>query len=239
MNQKSMVHLIFIVVLAGWHNLLLSTRIAIGKLDLCAGPDKQDQQPLRNAVLLNTSVKLKKLAWEKPAAASAYTSRSVTVLSPATTPSAPQYYLGRKTTFLTTKQRAIRLQTGGDLRFFTEMCSKEFYNQPKASLPLPAPNISPPCHPLSLPLLLPSNPAPDLTSYDILTARLYPRPLTILTTRKLNKEMMTTQAARKLVAAKQQFEEIHQMNKKNHRMQPQQKEEEDKQKRDKVEAAQH
>ncbi len=170
MNQKSMVRLIFIVILAGWHNLLLSTRIAIGKLDLHAGPDEQDQQPLRNAKLLNTSVKSKKLAWENSAAAFAYTSRSVTVLSPATTPSAPQYYLGRKTTFLTTKQRAIRLQTGEGSRFFTEPCSKEFYDQPKAPLPPPAPNISLPCHPPSLPLLLPSNRAPDSTSYNILTA---------------------------------------------------------------------
>jgi hypothetical protein len=142
MNQKSMVHLIFIVVLAGWHYLLLSVRIAIGKLDLRAGPDKGDQQPLRNAVLLNTSVKLKKLAWENPAAASAYTSRSVTVLSPTTTPSAPQYYLGMINTFSMTKQRAIRLQTGGGSRFFTEPRPQKFYNQPKAPLPPPAPNIS-------------------------------------------------------------------------------------------------
>jgi hypothetical protein len=137
-----MVHLIFIVVLAGWHYLLLSIRIAISKLDLRAGPDKRDQGPLRNAVLLNTSVKSKKLAWENPTAASAYTSRSVTVLSPATTPSAPQYYLGRKNTFSTTKQRAICLQTGGGLRFFTEPRPKKFYDQPKAPLPPPAPNIS-------------------------------------------------------------------------------------------------
>jgi hypothetical protein len=33
MKQKSMVHLIFIVVLAGWHNLLPSARIATGKLE--------------------------------------------------------------------------------------------------------------------------------------------------------------------------------------------------------------
>jgi hypothetical protein len=91
MNPKSMVHLIFIIVLAGWHNLLLSARIAISKLDLRAGPDEQDQQLLRNALLLNTSVKSKKLVWENPIAASAYTSRSVTVLSPRTYPSAPQY----------------------------------------------------------------------------------------------------------------------------------------------------
>jgi hypothetical protein len=31
---------------------------------------------------------------------------------------------------------------GGDSRFFTEPRSKDFYDQPKASLPLPAPNIS-------------------------------------------------------------------------------------------------
>ncbi len=141
-NPKSMIHLIFIVVLAGWHNLLLSARIAISKLDLCAGPDEQDQQLLSNAVLLNTSVKSKKLVWENPAAASAYTSRSVTVLSPATNPSALQYYLGRKTTFSMTKQRAIHLQTGGGSRFFTEPHCKEFYDQPKAPLPPPAPNIS-------------------------------------------------------------------------------------------------
>jgi hypothetical protein len=237
MNQKSMVHLIFIVILAGWHNLLLPTRIAISKLDLHAGPDERDQRPLKNAALLNTSVKSKKLAWENPTAASTYTSRSVTVLSPATTPSVPQYYLGRKTTFLTTKQRAICLQTGGGLRFFTEPRSKEFCDQPKAPLPPPAPNISPPCHPPSLPLLPPSNRAPDLTSYDILMAGLYPRPLTILMTRKLNKEMMTTRATGKSFAAKQQVKEIRQMNKKNHQMQRQQKEEEDKWKRDKAEAA--
>jgi hypothetical protein len=110
MNPKSIVHLIFIVVLAGWHNLLLSARIAISKLDLRTGPDEQDQRLLRNAVLLNTSVKSKKLAWENPIAACTYTSRSVTVLSPVTNPSAPQYYLGRKTTFLTKKQRAIHLR---------------------------------------------------------------------------------------------------------------------------------
>jgi hypothetical protein len=142
MIQKSMVHLIFIVVLEGWHNFFLSVRIAIGKPELRAGPDERDQLPLRNAVLLNTYVKSKKLAWENPAAASAYTSRSVTVLSPATTPSAPQYYLGRKTTFLTTKQRAIHLQTGGGSRFFTEPRFKDFYDQLKASLLPPAPNIS-------------------------------------------------------------------------------------------------
>jgi hypothetical protein len=145
MIQKSMVHLIFIVVLAGWHNFLLSVRIAIGKPELRAGPDERDQLPLRNAVLLNTYVKSKKLAWENPTAASAYTSRSVTVLSPATTPSAPQYYLGRKTTFSMTKQRAIRLQTGGGSRFFTEPSSKDVYDQPKASVPPPAPNISSVC----------------------------------------------------------------------------------------------
>jgi hypothetical protein len=33
-----MVHLIFIVILAGWHNLLLLARIAISKPDLNAGP---------------------------------------------------------------------------------------------------------------------------------------------------------------------------------------------------------
>jgi hypothetical protein len=124
MNQKSMVHLVFIVILAGWHNLLVTVRIAIGKLDLHAGPDEQDQQPLGNAVLLNTYVKSKKLAWENPAAASAYTSRSVIVLSPAITPSAPQYYLGKKTTFSMTKQRAIRLQTGGGSRFLLNRAPK-------------------------------------------------------------------------------------------------------------------
>jgi hypothetical protein len=98
-----MVLLIFIVVLAGWHNLLLSARIAISKLDLPARPDKQNHQLLRNAGLLNTSVKSKELVGENLAAASACTSRSVTVLSPATNPSAPQYYLGRKTTSSTKK----------------------------------------------------------------------------------------------------------------------------------------
>ncbi len=141
MNQKSMVHLIFIIVLAGWQNFLLSVRIAIRKLDLRAGPDERDKRPLRNAVLLNTYVKSKKLAWENLATASTYTSRSVTVLSPATIPSAPQYYLGRKTTFSTTKQRGIHLQMGGGSRFFTEPRSKDFYDQPKAPLPPPAPNI--------------------------------------------------------------------------------------------------
>jgi hypothetical protein len=140
-----MVHLIFIVVLAGWHNLLLSARIAIGKLDQLL------DLPLRNALLLNTSVKSKKPAWENPAAASTYTSRSVTVPSPATTPSAPQYYLGRKTTFSTTKQKVIRLQTGGGSRYFIKPHSTDFYDQPKASLPPPAPNISPPCHSHRLP----------------------------------------------------------------------------------------
>jgi hypothetical protein len=85
---------------------------------------------------------VKKASLGMPAAASAYTTRSVTVLSPVTNPSALQYYLGRRTTFLTTKQRAIHLQTGGGLRFFTEPYSKQFYDQPKAPLPLPAPNIS-------------------------------------------------------------------------------------------------
>ncbi len=60
----------------------------------------------------------------------------------------------------------------------------------------------------------------------------------ILMTRKLNKEMITTRAAGKSVAAKQQLKEIRQMNKKNHQMQRQQKAEEDKWKRDKAEAAQ-
>jgi hypothetical protein len=143
MNPKSMVHLIFIVVLAGWHNLLLFARIAISKLDLRARPNKQDQQLLRNVGLLNTSVKSKELVWENPAAASTYTSRSVTVLSPATNPSALQYWLGRKTTSTRKKQRAIHLQTGGGSRFFTEPRSKETYDQPKAPLPPPAPNISP------------------------------------------------------------------------------------------------
>jgi hypothetical protein len=49
---------------------------------------------------------------------------------------------------------------------------------------------------------------------------------------------MTTWAAGKADAAKQQLEEIHQMNKKNHQMQRQKKEEEDKRTKDKEEAKQ-
>jgi hypothetical protein len=147
MKQNYMVHLIFIVILVGWHNLLLSARLATGKLDLHAGPEEQDQQPLRSAALSNIFVKSRKPTWESPATVSPYISRSVTTPSPVTTPSMPQYYLGRKTTSSMTKQKAIRLQTGGGLRYFIKPHYTEFYDQPKAPLPPPAPNISPPCHP--------------------------------------------------------------------------------------------
>jgi hypothetical protein len=123
-----MVHLIFLVILVGWHNLLLSARLATGKLDLHAGPEEQDQQPLRSAALSNIFVKSRKPTWESPAAVSAYISRSVTAPFPVTTPSVPQYYLGRKTTSSTTKQKAIRLQTGGGSRYFIKPHYTEFYD---------------------------------------------------------------------------------------------------------------
>ncbi len=54
---------------------------------------------------------------------------------------------GEKDYFLNNKQKAICLQTGGGLRYFIKLHYTEFYDQPKAPLPPPAPNISPPRHP--------------------------------------------------------------------------------------------
>jgi hypothetical protein len=126
MKQNSMVLLIFIIILVGWHNLLLSARLATGKLDLHAGPEEEDQRPLRSAALSNIFVKSRKPTWESPATVSAYISRSVTAPFPVTTPSVPQFYLGRKTTSSTTKQKAIRLQTGGGSRYFIKPHYTEF-----------------------------------------------------------------------------------------------------------------
>jgi hypothetical protein len=69
-----MVHLIPIVVLAGWHNLSLLLRIGIDTPDLSAGLGKQDHPILTssNALLLNTFARLKNPSWVNPAVASAY-----------------------------------------------------------------------------------------------------------------------------------------------------------------------
>jgi hypothetical protein len=54
----------------------------------------------------------------------------------------PSSYSGKKTIFLTKKQRAILLQTGGDSKYFTKPRIKDFAKQPKKLHPPPAPNIS-------------------------------------------------------------------------------------------------
>jgi hypothetical protein len=96
-----MVHLILIVVLAGWHNLSLLLRIGIDTPDLSAGLGEQDHPILTssNAVLLNTFARLINPSWTNPTVASASIIKSATRTSPETTPSAPPSYLGKKTFF--------------------------------------------------------------------------------------------------------------------------------------------
>jgi hypothetical protein len=138
-----MVHLILIVVLAGLHNLSLLLRIGIDTPDLSAGSGKQDHPILTssNTVLLNTFARLKNPSWANPAIVSASILESATRTFPETTPSAPPSYSGKKNIFLTKKQRAILLQTGGDLWYFTKPRIKDFAKQPTKPQPPPAPNI--------------------------------------------------------------------------------------------------
>jgi hypothetical protein len=141
-----MVHLILIVILAGWHNLSLLLRIGIDTPDISAGSGKQDH-PIptsSNAVLLNIFARLKNPSWANPAVASASILESATRTFPETTPSAPPSYSGKKTIFLKKIQRAILLQTGGDLWYFTKPRIKDFSEQPTKLQPPPAPNIGSP-----------------------------------------------------------------------------------------------
>jgi hypothetical protein len=144
MKQNSMAHLIFIVVLAGWHNLLLSTRIATGKLDLHAGPDEQDQQPLRSAALLNIFVKSKKTTWESPAAVSAYI-KECNSSFPCDNPICAKILFWEEDYILDNKTESEPPPGWWKLEVFPRYT--EFYDNPKAPLPPPAPNISPSCHP--------------------------------------------------------------------------------------------
>jgi hypothetical protein len=153
-----MVHLIFIVVLAGWHNLLLLARITISKPDLNAGPGERDHLTPSNTSSLNTFERSTNPIWENPTAAFAYILKSATKTSPETIPSAPPYYLGRKTIFLMKKQRVTLLQMGGDLWYPTKPRTKEFYEQQTKPYPPPAPNIGSPHQPD----ILPSNRALNL-----------------------------------------------------------------------------
>ncbi len=142
-TQKSIVHLILLVILAGWHNLFLLLRIGIDTPDLSARPGEQDHPILisSNVVLLNTFARLINQSWANPAVASASILKSATRTSPKTTPSAPPSYSGKKTIFLMKKKRVILLQTGGDLKYFIKPCNKESAEQPTKPQPPPAPNI--------------------------------------------------------------------------------------------------
>jgi hypothetical protein len=140
-----MVHLIFIVALAAWHNFSLLLQICNGTLDLSAGPyiRKQDHPipKLLNAILLNTFLRLINPSWVNPAGAFASISKSATRLPPETIPSAPPSYLGKRATLSTKKQRVTLLQMGGACWYSGNTSIKEFDMLPTDPQPPPASNI--------------------------------------------------------------------------------------------------
>jgi hypothetical protein len=147
-------------------------------------PPVESPQVIRRR-MLNTFARWKDPSWENLAGASEYTSRSAIGVSPEITPSVLPFFLGKRVTLATRKQRVIPPRSGGIFWY----CG----NLTKSSSP-PAPNIDtgPPQPPPSQ-----GGNALDSTLVYLPTAWSYSRYSGELSTRKLNKERMITRISGK------------------------------------------